>query len=356
MGKSTLFNSLTKKSVPAENYPFCTIDPSVGIVPVPDSRLQQLSEFSKSEKTIPAVIEFTDIAGLVKGAADGEGLGNQFLSHIREVDAIAEVVRIFEDSNITHVHGEVNPYSDISVINLELILADQATVAKRLDSVEKDAKRGDKEAVAEKKVLEKIKPVLEAGQLANTISFENDEINIVKGLHLLSMKPILYVLNKKDGATNLDDLEDARFAELKKFLEETNSNYVFVDVGVEQEIKDLEENEKAQFRGLENSKFKDKTGLDNLIRESYLALGLMTFFTTGEKETRAWTTKQGSTAPVAGASIHTDFQEKFIRADVIAWDKLLEAGSHASAREKGWIRTEGKNYLVNDGDVIEFRI
>lgn len=354
VGKSTLFNALTKNSVPAENYPFCTIDPSVGIVPVPDDRLEKLSKFSKSKKTIPTIVEFTDIAGLVKGASNGEGLGNKFLSHIREVDAIAQVVRIFEDSNITHVHGEIDPMSDIEIINLELILADQATVSKRLGSVEKDAKRGDKMAVAEKKVLEKIQVVLEAGQLANTADFEKEEVSIVKGLHLLSMKPILYVLNKKDGAKNLDESRDPKFLELEKFLINSNSKYVFVDAGVEQEIKDFSENEKVEFRKFSSKE--EKEGIESLIIASYELLNLITYFTTGEDETRGWTVKKDSTAPVAGAAIHNDFKDRFIRAEVIEWSALLEAGSYAVAREKGKIRTEGKEYIVKDGDVIEFKI
>lgn len=350
VGKSTLFNALTKNSVPAENYPFCTIDPSVGVVPVPDARLDALAEFSKTEKSIPAIVEFTDIAGLVKGAALGEGLGNKFLANIREVDAIAEVVRIFEDENITHVHGKIDPMSDIEVINLELILTDQETVTKRLSNLEKDAKRGDKEALAEKVVLEKVLPVLEDGILANTIEFNKEELKIVKGLHLLSMKPIIYVLNRKTGATNMDDENDPRFIELKKFLEESNSTHVFVDAGLEHEIKDLDDADKKEFRSEGDS------GIEELIKVGYETLGLMTYFTTGEKETRAWTVKTGSTGPEAGAAIHTDFQDKYIRAEVVHNTDLLEAGSFAAAREKGLVRTEGKEYIVKDGDVIEFRI
>jgi len=357
VGKSTLFNALTKNSVPAENYPFCTIDPSVGVVPVPDERLEKLSKLSNAEKTIPAVVEFTDIAGLVKGAADGEGLGNKFLSNIRETDAIAEVVRIFTDPNITHVHGDIDPLSDIEVINLELILADQATTAKRLSNVEKDAKRGDKEAVAEKAVLEKVLPVLEAGVLANTIDFTKDEYKIMKGLHLITMKPIMYVLNKKSGGENIDQAEPEtdegkKWAELKKFFDETDAKYVFVDAGLELEIKDLEEGDKLEFRdgtGVE-------TGIDDLIKSGYELLDLITYLTTGEKETRAWTTPRNSTAPIAGTAIHTDFKDKFIRATIIETEKLLEAGSYAAAREKGWVRTEGKEYIVQDGDVVEFLI
>ncbi len=320
VGKSTLFNTLTKKGVPAENYPFCTIDPSVGIVPVPDERLEKLSKFSNSAKTIPAVVEFVDIAGLVKGASEGEGLGNKFLSNIREVDAIAEVVRIFEDKDIIHVAGKVDPLFDIEIINFELIAADLQTVTKRLDGIGREVKTGNKEAILEQEVLNKLKPVLTDGKLANTILFSEKEISVVKGLHLLSMKPILYVLNTSEAGEKV--LKDAS---------QIPGSYVEVD----------------PIFG---------TGLDNLITESYKLLKLMTYFTTGEDETRAWTVPVGSTGPEAGTAIHTDFKEKYIRAEVIEWDKLLEAGSYAKAREKGWVRTEGKEYIVKDGDVIEFKI
>lgn len=355
VGKSTLFNALTKKSVQSENYPFCTIDPSVGVVPVPDNRLEKLGEMSNSEKVLPAIVEFTDIAGLVKGASAGEGLGNKFLSHIREVDAIAQVVRIFEDENITHVHGEINPLSDIEVINLELILADRETVSKRLVAVEKEARTGKKEAVAEKEVLIKMDSALDAGQLANSVELSDDEEKIAHNLHLITRKPFLYVLNKKSSAgptNNLDESNDPRFTELMEFIKNSNSNYVIVDAGFEMEIKDLDVAEKNEFR-------KDggvATNLDELIVEGYKMLDLITYFTTGEKETRAWTTKRDSTAPVAGRAIHTDFQQKFIRADVINWQELLNAGSISAARNIGKVRTEGKEYIVQDGDVIEFKI
>jgi GTP-binding protein YchF len=352
VGKSTLFNALTKNSVPAENYPFCTIDPSVGIVPVPDERLYKLADFSKTQKTIPAVVEFTDIAGLVKGASQGEGLGNKFLANIRETDAILEVVRIFEDSNITHVHGEVDPLSDIQVINLELIMADLETVNKRLGTVEKDAKRGDKNAVKEQDLLIKVKEVLELGKMANQLETDEDETKILKGLHLMSAKPILYALNKKTGGTNLDDIHDERYQNLIKYFEEHNFTYVKVDAASELDMNELSDAERVEMKiemGIDG-------GLDALIKKSYEMLGLITYFTTGEKETRAWTTHLGATAPEAGASIHTDFKEKFIRAQLIPWDKLLEAGSHASAREKGWIKTVGKDHIVIDGDVIEFMV
>ncbi|HEY1036955.1 MAG TPA: redox-regulated ATPase YchF [Candidatus Paceibacterota bacterium] len=356
VGKSTLFNALTKKSVPAENYPFCTIDPSVGVVAVPDERLHKLAAFSQTQKTIPAAVEFVDIAGLVKGASEGEGLGNQFLSHIREVDAIAEVVRIFEDQNVVHVDGKVSPVDDIQVINFELILADAQTVTKRLGSVEKDAKRGDKAAIAEKAALEKIKVVLDIGELAQTATLTDDEKEAVKGLSLLTMKPIMYVLNKKSGGTNLDELEggnDPRYKALMEYLAARNAKWVIVDAKVEHEIMEMEGEEKAMFRQELGA---SDDGVDNLIKTGYDLLNLQTYFTTGEKETRAWTIGKGWSAPMAGTAIHTDFKDKFIRAEVILWSELLDAGSFAAAREKGLLRTEGKEYIVKDGDVMEFRV
>ena len=320
VGKSTLFNALTKKGVPAENYPFCTIDPSVGIVPVPDERLGKLSAFSKSAKTIPAVVEFVDIAGLVKGAAEGAGLGNQFLSHIREVNAIAEVVRIFEDPDIIHVDGRLDPLRDIEVINLELVLADLQVVSKRLGSIEKDVKSHKKEAIVEQVLLMKLEKVLEAGRLAAEVRPDENEVLFLAHLNLLTTKPILYVLNTSEAAKNLDEVA-ARVP----------GPYIKIDPVFER-------------------------GLDNLIKKSYEILDLITFFTTGEDETRGWTIKRGSTAPEAGAAIHTDFRDRFIRAEVIEWDKLLAAGSLARARSEGLLRTEGKDYIVQDGDVVEFKI
>ncbi len=320
VGKSTLFNALTKKAVPAENYPFCTIDPSVGIVPVPDTRLGRLSEFSKSAKTIPAVVEFVDIAGLVKGASEGEGLGNKFLQNIREVDAILEMVRVFEDPDIIHVHNEINPLSDIEVINYELILADAETVTKRLGNLQKDVKALRKEAVPEEEMLKRVDAYLKTGKLAGTLSFDEKELPMVKQLNLLTMKPILYALNTSEATTNK-----------KEMYVKIPGMYVEVDPVFEK-------------------------GLDDLIKKSYELLNLITYFTTGEDETRAWTIQRGSTAPVAGMAIHTDFRDKFIRAEVVHCDDLLSSGSYASAREKGLVRTEGKEYVVKDGDVIEFRI
>jgi ribosome-binding ATPase YchF (GTP1/OBG family) len=305
VGKSTLFNALTKKSVLVANYPFATIDPSVGVVAVPDERREKLAAFSKSKKDVPAAVEFVDIAGLVKGASEGEGLGNEFLQNIREVDAIAHVVRIFDNPNIGHVEGRVDPLSDIELINTELQLAD----------MEKDAK---------KKATTELPPKL-------------------------SEKPVLYVLNKEAGGHNLDEMKDERWDRLMEFL--ADKKWVIVDANVESELRELDKQDKHQFRQ-EYGVFDD--GINDLIRKGYELLGLISFFTTGEDETRAWTIKNGSSAPRAGAAIHSDFETKFIRAEVIEWQKLLEAGSRAAAREKGWIRTEGKEYIVKDGDVIEF--
>lgn len=362
VGKSTLFNALTKKSVLAANYPFATIDPSVGVVAVPDDRLWKLSTFSKSQKTVPAAVEFVDIAGLVKGASEGEGLGNQFLTNIRETDAIAEVVRIFEDDNIIHVAGAVNPLFDIEVINLELIQADIQSVTKRLGNLGRDIKRGDKAALLEEQVLKKIEGALKEGKLANSVSLDEKEIPVAKTLHLLTTKPILYVLNKKASAKNLDQTNPEEFKKLTDYIESMGSQWVIVDARIEEELKDFEGKEKEEMRqaldhdDLSAEALAEGDGINNLIKKGYELLNLMTYFTTGEDETRAWTIQKGWTAPLAGTAIHTDFKEKFVRAEVIEWDKLLAAGSYGAAREKGLVRTEGKEYIVKDGDVIEFKI
>ncbi len=352
VGKSTLFKALTKKEVLIANYPFATIDPSVGVVAVPDIRLTRLSDMSKSEKTVPAIVEFVDIAGLVKGASEGEGLGNQFLTNIRETDAIAEVVRLFDDDDIHHVHGEVDPLRDIEVVNLELVLADQETAEKRLERVERDAKGGEKDVIAERDALRKIVPILNAGKAAREADLNDREREVVKGFHLLTMKPILYVLNRKSGAINMDAENGERWREVKNFLDASNAKYVFVDAGVENELNDVGDAERSDFRrelGVSSD------GVDDLIKGGYELLDLISFFTTGPDESRAWTIKRGSTAPVAGAAIHSDFRDKFIRADVIQWDKLLEVGSWSASRDKGVLRTEGKEYIVLDGDVMEFK-
>ncbi len=354
VGKSTLFNALTRKSVPAENFPFCTIDPSVGVVAVPDERLDKLADFSHSAKKIPAAVEFVDIAGLVKGAAEGEGLGNQFLSHIRETDAIAQVVRIFDNPNILHVEGEVDPLRDIETINLELVMADMQTVEKRLATLARDVKAGKKESIAEHDVAEKLLAALQRGDAARTVSLTPEETNIARGLHLLTMKPILYVLNREAGGHNLDEMKDEpRWRRLMDFFKRTGAKHVLVDASVESELRELAKDDKEQFRR-EYGVFDD--GVNDLIRAGYELLGLISFFTTGEDETRGWTIARGSAAPEAGAAIHTDFRDTFIRAEVIAWNTLLEAGSYAEARKLGLVRTEGKTYIVQDGDVIEFKI
>ncbi|MEI6353074.1 MAG: redox-regulated ATPase YchF [Candidatus Nomurabacteria bacterium] len=359
VGKSTLFNALTKNSVPAENYPFCTIDPSVGIVEVNDDRLYALSKMSNTRKIVPAIVEFVDIAGLVKGASEGAGLGNKFLQHIRDTDAILEVVRIFEDEKQIHVENRIDPYLDIQIINMELILADLATVNKRLETIEKDVKKGDKVAVKFKGAMLKIKEYLEADKLANRLiaenKFDEEELKLVRDLHLITMKPILYALNKKSGAKNLDELNDVRYQELMKYFNDNNFSHCIIDAKVEDELKDFEGEEKNEMRREISNDVSDD-GIKNLIHEGYKMLGLETYFTTGEVETRGWTIKAGSTAPVAAAAIHTDFQNKFIRAEVIACQDLLNCGGYKVAKEKGLLRIEGKEYIVKDGDVIEFRI
>ena len=366
VGKSTLFNALTKKSVPAENYPFCTIDPSVGIVPVPDERLDLLSKFSNSAKTIPTVVEFVDIAGLVAGASKGEGLGNKFLAHIRETDAILQIVRIFSakggpasgGEDIVHIYGEIDPLRDIKIINLELILADFETVQKRLQNLGKDIKKGDKKAIKESECLNKINKALETGLFARMVPLDEEEMALVKQLNLLTTKPILYGLNKKAGGKNLDESsseEDKnRFAEVVRYIvQDLSSQYVIIDAKIEDELKDFEGAEKENFRKELGGQ---DDGVNSLIVSSYSLLGLITYFTTGEDETRGWTIKKGATAPEAGMAIHNDFKDKFIRAEVIFWKDLLDAGSYAKAREKGLVRTEGKEYVVKDGDVVEFKI
>jgi GTP-binding protein YchF len=318
---------------------------------VPDERREKLAQFSNSAKDIPAAIEFVDIAGLVKGASEGEGLGNQFLSHIREVDAILHIVRIFDDPNIGHVESEVNPLRDIDTINLELALADLQTVEKRIESAGREVKRGDKKVAIEFSAAQKAQRVLAEGKSASTAAYTDEEREALKGLHLLTLKPMLYVLNRKADGHNLDELKDDRWERLVEFFEKTGAQYTVVDAHIESELRELHKEDKVSFRQ-EYGVFQD--GINELIRAGYQLLGLISFFTTGADETRAWTVPKGSTAPEAGAAIHTDFFSKFIRAEIISWDKLLAAGSYAKAREQGSIRTEGKEYVVKDGDVIEF--
>ncbi|HRY82407.1 MAG TPA: redox-regulated ATPase YchF [Candidatus Moranbacteria bacterium] len=338
VGKSTLFKALTKNPVDIQNYPFCTIEPNVGIVKVPDFRLEKLAEMSHSAKIIPTVIEFVDIAGLVKGASVGEGLGNKFLSNIREVDAIVQVVRAFENDKIIHVHNKIDPDHDIEIINMELILADLETIKKVEDRIGKDVRGKKKGALEQMEVLEKIKKNLEEGKLANEtildLSDENTKI-IVRELSLLTMKPFLY-------AYNVSDINQ----KLSPALE--NRAHVKLDIKIEEELLEMSP-EEAKELGI-------KSNLDELTIKAYEILGLITFLTTGEDETRAWTIKKNSTAPIAGTAIHNDFKDKFIRAEIIQWDELLKIGSWSKAREIGKLRTEGKDYIVKDGDVIEFKI
>ena len=334
VGKSTLFNALTKKSVPAENYPFCTIDPSVGIVPVPDERLQKLSTFSKSAKTIPAAVEFFDIAGLVKGAHEGAGLGNQFLSHIREVDVIIEVVRVFENPDIIHVEGNISPKRDMETIQLELAAADLQTINKRLEKNDKELKSGSKIAQEQKIILEKVKSVVDAGDLAAKANLQYEEIGAIKDLNLLTLKPFLFVFNTTGNKDKNCDIPI--------------NHGIILNLQFESELSEMDEDEVKEFE--------NESHINDLIKKAYELLGLITYFTTGKDETRGWTIEAGFTAPEAGAAIHTDFKEKFIRAEIINWQKLLECGSWANARNKGLLRIEGKEYIVRDGDVIEFKI
>lgn len=351
VGKSTLFNALTKAAVPAENYPFCTIDPSVGVVGVPDERLTRLAELSKSEKILPAAIEFVDIAGLVKGASEGEGLGNQFLSHIREVDAILQMVRFFDDPDVIHVHGDVDPVRDIEIINLELILADQQSVSGRRERLVRDVKSGNKDAVAEDAVLTQIEQALLSGKLARTVELTDEDAKRIKSLNLLTRKPILYSFNGKAGGHNLSELNDGRAQAAYDLVESLGGRYVEVDARTEHELNDVASEDKDMFRSELGVQV---DGLEALIRGAYETLGLITFFTTGPKETRAWTITRGASAPEAGAAIHNDFKDKFIRAEVVGCDTLVADGSWSAARDKGDIRTEGKTYIVNDGDVMVF--
>jgi len=351
VGKSTLFNAITKAGAEAENYPFCTIDPNVGIVEVPDIRLINLTKVVEPKKTVPTAFEFTDIAGIVEGANKGEGLGNQFLSHIRQVDAICQVVRCFEDENITHVSGAVNPIDDIETINLELILADLDSITRRYDRVEKMARQKDKEAVQEFGVVKKIKEHLEAEKPVRSIQFTEEERVIVKQMHLLTEKPVLYVANV--GEDDIADIANNDYVNrVREFAEQDNAEVVVVSAKIEEEIAQLEQDEKDEFLkelGIQQS------GLDQLIKASYDLLGLATYFTAGEQEVRAWTFKKGMKAPQAAGIIHTDFERGFIRAEVVSYDDLMEAQSMAQARENGKIRLEGKDYEVQDGDVIHFR-
>ncbi|WP_077329800.1 redox-regulated ATPase YchF [Virgibacillus siamensis] len=351
VGKSTLFNAITQAGAEAANYPFATIDPNVGIVEVPDNRLNKLTELVNPKKTTPTAFEFTDIAGIVKGASKGEGLGNQFLSHIRQVDAICQVVRCFQDDNITHVSGKIDPIDDIEIINLELILADLETVNKRLQRVEKLARQKDKEAVAEQNILSKLKDGLEADNPARALDFTEEEWKVVKGLHLLTSKPTLYVANvSEDEIADPDANENVQ--KVKEYAANENAKVIVICAKIEEEIAELEQEEKEEF--LEDLGISE-SGLDKLIKASYSLLGLATYFTAGEQEVRAWTFRKGIKAPQAAGIIHTDFEKGFIRAETVSYDDLMEAQGMAKARENGNVRLEGKEYIVQDGDVIHFR-
>ncbi|EOL50896.1 redox-regulated ATPase YchF [Enterococcus caccae] len=351
VGKSTLFNAITKAGAEAANYPFATIDPNVGMVEVPDERLLRLTELVKPKKTVPTTFEFTDIAGIVKGASKGEGLGNQFLSHIRQVDAICHVVRCFDDDNITHVEGRVDPLADIDTINLELVLADLDSITKRYTRVAKIAKTKDKDAVAELAVLDKLKPVLEEGLSARTIEFTEDEQKIVKSLFLLTAKPILYVANVSEDEV-ADSDNNPYVQQVRTFAANEQAEVIVVCARAEEEIAELDDEDKAEFLealGIEES------GLDQLIRAAYDLLGLATYFTAGEQEVRAWTFRKGIKAPQAAGIIHTDFERGFIRAETVSFDDLNTYGNMQAAKEAGKVRLEGKEYIVQDGDVMLFR-
>ncbi|OEF99673.1 redox-regulated ATPase YchF [Vulcanibacillus modesticaldus] len=351
VGKSTLFNAITQAGAESANYPFCTIDPNVGVVEVPDNRLQVLSDMVNPNRVVPTAFEFVDIAGLVKGASRGEGLGNKFLSHIREVDAIVHVVRCFEDENITHVAGKVDPISDIETINLELILADLETVEKRLEKTKKNLKSGDKIFKLEYEVLEKIKNTLENDQPSRSIELTNDEKMLVRDLHLLTMKPVLYVANVSEEQVN--DFDNNPYVkQVKEFAEAEGAEIVVISAKVEAEIAELSAEDKQLF--LEDLGLKE-SGLDRLIKAAYRLLGLITYFTAGVQEVRAWTIKKGTKAPQAAGVIHSDFERGFIRAEVVGYDDLVSVGSMAKAKEKGLLRLEGKDYVVQDGDVMHFR-
>lgn len=347
VGKSTLFNAITKAGAEAANYPFCTIEPNVGVVPVPDERLDILAKIYNPEKVTPAFIEFVDIAGLVKGASKGEGLGNKFLSHIREVDAIVHVVRCFDDSNIVHVDGSINPIRDIETINLELIFADIEMIERRMDKYSKLAK-GDKVYAHQFEILQKIKSTLEDGKMARTLSLD-DDMNFVLSLNLLTFKPTIYAANvSEDDITN-----DNKYVEaVKEYAKKEGSEVVTICAKIEEEIAQLPDDEKKAF--LDELGI-NKSGLDKLVQSSYSLLGLISFLTAGPQEVRAWTIKRGTKAPQAAGKIHSDFEKGFIRAEIVPFDTLVECGGFNQAKEKGYVRSEGKDYVMQDGDVVIFR-
>ncbi len=350
VGKSTMFNSITKAGAECANYPFCTIEPNVGVVPVPDERIDNLAKMYNPQKITHAVVEFVDIAGLVKGASRGEGLGNKFLSHIREVDAICQVVRCFEDSNVVHVDGSVDPIRDIETINLELIFADIETVDKRLDKARKSLK-ADKKFQFEIDLLEKVKKGLEDGLPARALEYSDEEKEIVKDLFLLTTKPIIYIANISESQLEAPDREEM-VIKVKDYAKRDNADVVTLCVKVEEELSGLDDQDKKEMLealGLEES------GLDKLIKKSYDLLGLMSFLTAGEPEVRAWTIKKGTKAPEAAGKIHSDIQRGFIKAEVVSYDDLMREGSMVAAKEKGLIRSEGKEYIMQDGDIVLFK-
>ena len=350
VGKSTLFNAITKAGAECANYPFCTIEPNVGIVPVPDERLDKLAQMYNPQKVTHAVIEFVDIAGLVKGASKGEGLGNKFLSHIREVDSIVEVVRCFEDSNIVHVDGSINPIRDIETINLELIFADMETVNKRIDTVKKKIK-ADKKYQEELNVFEKIKTALDNGKPARTVELSDEEKEIVKDAFLLTMKPILYIANvSEEQLGNVN--EDENVKKVVEYAKQENAEVIPLCVKIEEELSSLnDEDEKEMLDALGL----DESGLSKVIKKSYDLLGLMSFLTAGEPEVRAWTIKKGTKAPQAAGKIHTDIERGFIKAEIVSYNDLINCGSMNVAKEKGLVRMEGKDYIMQDGDIVLFR-
>lgn len=350
VGKSTLFNAITQAGAQAANYPFCTIEPNVGVVPVPDARLTRLSEMYSPKKTTPATIEFVDIAGLVRGASRGEGLGNKFLSHIREVDAVVHVVRCFEDENVVHVDGSVDPVRDMETINLELVFADLETVERRIDRTKKMMKSGDKRLGRELEILEAIRAALEAGRPARTVPVDEEDAPFVKGLFLLTTKPVVYVANVAEDA--LGAAPDAMAARVYEAAAREGAEAMTVCAQLEEEVAALDPAEKAAFlaeMGVQES------GLDQLVRACYRLLGLISFLTAGADEVRAWTIRRGWKAPQAAGVIHTDFERGFIRAEIVPYDTLVSLGSMAACREKGLVRSEGKDYVMQDGDVTLFR-
>jgi len=350
VGKSTLFNAITKAGAEAANYPFCTIEPNVGVVSVPDKRLNVLRDLYDSKKLVPTAIEFYDIAGLVKGASKGEGLGNKFLSHIREVAAIVHVVRCFEDDNVVHVDGKIGPLSDIETINLELIFSDADMLGKRIDKSRKSAK-ADKNMAAELEMLVRIKDVLDEGQSARTMDLTDDETEFVRALNLLSFKPIIYCANVSEDDL-VSDEDNAFVKEVIEFAETEGAEVITICAKIEQEVAELEDDEKMEFL---NEMGLKESGLDKLVRSSYHLLDLISFLTAGPQEVRAWTIKKGTKAPQAAGKIHTDIERGFIRAETIAYEALKEHGTMSAAKEKGLVRLEGKDYVIQDGDVILYR-